>query len=276
MDLSFLKNLFGKKPLTEEEVISDAISNEETIPEENNVPVVEVEPDDEPIIVNVDEPIGSSNTTYDDVNFAVLLDNGHAKSTAGKRSPKMDDGRIFYEWEFNRDVVARIAKGLDKLGIKYHILVPEVEKDVALTERANRANAYCKKYGTKNCLFVSVHANAFGDGKKWEDPGKWSVWTTVGVTQSDAYGEVFYDVADEMLKPYGFGCRNGKVQGNGNDGPDYESNFTVLYKTWCPAVLTENMFYTNKRECEWLMTDEGRQVIANIHIEAIRRIVDSL
>ena len=276
MDLSFLKNLFGKKQITEEEVISDAISNEETIPEENNVPVTEVEPDDEPIIVNVDEPIGSSNTAYDDVNFAVLLDNGHAKSTAGKRSPKMDDGRIFYEWEFNRDVVARIAKGLDKLGIKYHILVPEVEKDVTLTERANRANKLCKAYGTKNCLFISVHSNAFGDGKKWEDPGRWSVWTTVGVTKSDEISKVFYNVAEEYLEPYGFSCRNGKVQGNGNIGPDYESNFTVLYKTWCPAILTENLFYTNKKECEWLMTDEGRQVIADIHVEAIRRIVDSL
>lgn len=266
MSFNFLKDLFNKKQVTEKEVTSESISNEEIIPEENNV-AVNVSP--------ADEPIGSSNTPYNNVSFVILLDNGHAKSTPGKKSPKLDDGRIFYEYEFNRDVVARIAKGLDSLGIKYHVLVPEVEKDIALTTRANRANEYCKKYGTKNCLFISVHSNAFGDGTKWETPGKWSVWTTVGVTQSDAYGEVFYDVADEMLKPYGFGCRNGKVQGNGNDGPDYESNFTVLYKTWCPAVLTENLFFTNKKECEWLMTNKGRQVIADIHIEAIKQIIES-
>ena len=276
MNLEFLKNIFGKKEdkPTEQEVISDVIANEEVIPEENNIP--EVEEDDEPIVVEINEPIASSSVSYDGVNFVILLDNGHAKSTAGKRSPKLDDGRIFYEWEFNRDVVARIAKGLDKYGIKYHVLVPEDEKDVALSERANRANKYCKLYGTKNCLFISVHSNAFGDGKKWEDPGKWSVWTTVGVTQSDEYAKVFYQVAEEMLKPYGFACRDGKVQGKGNVGPDYEENFTVIYKTWCPAILTENMFYTNKRECEWLMTDEGRQVIAEIHIEGIRRIIESL
>ena len=113
-------------------------------------------------------------------------------------------------------------------------------------------------------------------GDKWETPGKWSVWTTVGVTKSDEYGKVMYDVAEEMLKPYGFGCRDGVVQGNGNAGPDYEENFTVIYKTWCPAILTENLFFTNKKECEWLMTDEGRQVIADIHVEGIRRIVESL
>lgn len=273
MNFNFLKKLFGKKQITEEDVIADSISNEEAIPEENYIPVVET--DSDYVLTIDDEPIGTSSTSYDDVNYHILLDNGHAKSTAGKRSPKLDDGRIFYEWEFNRDVVARIAKGLDGLKIKYHILVPETEEDISLTERANRANQLCKTYGTKNCLFISVHSNAFGYGKKWEDPGRWSVWTTVGVTKSDEISKVFYDVAEERLEPYGFSCRDGKVQGNGNAGPDYESNFTVLYKTWCPAILTENLFYTNKKECEWLMTDEGRQVIADIHIEAIRRIVES-
>lgn len=271
MDFKFLRNLFGKKeetPMNEAEVIEDMVSNEETATEENNEPVEED--------VEVEEPISAPQPPYTGTKFYVLLDNGHAKSTAGKRSPLLDNGKQFFEWEFNRDVVARIAKGLDELGVKYHTLVPESDKDIALTERANRANAYCKKYGTKNCFFISVHSNAYGDGKSWTDPGRWSVWTTVGVTKSDEYGKILYDVAEEMLKPYGFSCRDGKVQGNGNTGPDYEENFTVLYKTWCPAILTENLFYTNKKECEWLMTDEGRQVIADIHVEGIRRIIESL
>lgn len=230
----------------------------------------------EPVEEVVPEPVQPPKKKYEGVNFYVLLDNGHARSTAGKRSPKLDDGRIFYEWEFNRDVVRRIASGLDSLGIKYHILVPETDKDIALSERANRANNYCKQYGTKNCMMISVHSNAYGNGNTWESPGKWSVWTTIGVTKSDDYGKVLYNVAMEYLKPYGFTCRDGKVQGNGNAGPDYEENFTVIYKTWCPAVLTENLFYTNKQECKWLMSDTGRQVIADIHVEGIRRIIDSL
>lgn len=267
MDFKFLKKMFGKKDdvcIISEHEVTTQMENNETDPKE-------------PVVVNEPEVIvGSSQTTYSNSDFVVLLDNGHAKSTAGKCSPLLDNGSRFYEWEFNRDVVKRIAAGLDKLGIKYHILVPENDKDISLTERANRANKYCKEYGTKNCFFISVHSNAFGDGKKWEDPGRWSVWTTVGVTKSDEYGKVLYEVAEEKLKAYGFSCRDGKVQGNGNAGPDYESNFTVIYKTWCPAVLTENLFYTNKKECEWLMTNQGRQVIADIHVEGIRRIVDNL
>jgi len=242
-----------------------------------------------PTVIESDEPLGPpkpenlitgtpENTTemktYENSKLVVLLDNGHAKSTPGKRSPVLPNGERFYEYEFNRDVVQRIARGLDKLHIKYHILVPELEKDISLTERANRTNAYCEKYGTKNCFFISVHSNALGDGATWKDAGKWSVWTTVGVTKSDEYAKIFYNVAEEYLKPYGFGCRDGLVQGNGNSGPDYESNFTVIYKARCPAILTENLFYTNKRECEFLMSDIGRQVIADIHIEAIRRIIE--
>ena len=274
--LEFFNKLFYKEevPQMEEEVITEEmVTNEEAVPAENNE--MKPETSEEPAVGTSEKP-ENPGVSYENVDFYVLLDNGHAKSTAGKRSPLLDDGSRFYEWEFNRDVVKRIAKQLDKLKIKYHILVPEDDKDIALTTRANRANEYCKKYGKNKCLFISVHSNAYGKGDKWEDPGRWSVWTTVGVTKSDEYGKIFYKVAEEMLAPYGFGCRDGKVQGNGNAGPDYESNFTVIYKTMCPAILTENLFYTNKKECEWLMTDTGRQVIADIHVEGIKRVIDSL
>ncbi len=265
--MNFFKKLFCKKETVKSEPVVKPAEPEKKPYVAPEVTVVEPEPVKE-------EPKFSTKKPYEDKNFYVLLDNGHAKSTPGKCSPKLPNGQVFYEWEFNRDVVKRIAAGLEKLGIKYHILVPENDKDISLTTRANRANEYCKKYGTKNCFFISVHSNAFGDGKTWTDPGRWSVWTTVGVTKSDEYGKVLYDVAMDYLEPYGFTCRDGKVQGKGNAGPDYEENFTVIYKTWCPAVLTENLFYTNKKECEWLMTDTGRQVIADIHIEGIRQIAD--
>lgn len=268
---NFFLKLFGNKPEPEEEQVTEnMVDNEEPVQEGVNESENDNLAQTNPVVI---EPAPVADGVVD---FVVLLDNGHAKSTPGKRSPKFDDGRQFFEWEFNRDVVKRIAKSLDELGIKNHILVPEVDKDIALSERARRANEYCKQYGKDKCFFISVHSNAYGMGETWEAPGKWSVWTTVGVTKSDEYGKILYEVAEEMLAPYGFGCRDGKVQGNGNAGPDYEENFTVIYKAWCPAVLTENLFYTNRKECEWLMTDTGRQVIANIHVEGIKRIIESL
>lgn len=196
-----------------------------------------------------------------------LLDNGHAKSTPGKRSPKFEDGSQFFEYEFNRDIVKRIAKKLDVLGIKYHILVPEVETDVALSVRANRANEYVKKYGKDNCLFISVHANAAGRGD-WMNARGWAVYTTRGKTKSDDYATIFFEEAQKLLPKYHMTLRKDMSDGD----PDYEENFTVIYKTVCPAILTENLFQDNKVDVAFLRSEEGRNVIADIHVNAIKRI----
>ena len=109
----FFSKLFRKQePVTEQTVTEGMVTNEEIIPADTvNVVVNEnVITGDKPIVVTPDEPIGGGKP-YENVNFHVLLDNGHAKSTAGKCSPVFPDGSRFYEWEFNRDVVKRIAKG---------------------------------------------------------------------------------------------------------------------------------------------------------------------
>lgn len=208
-----------------------------------------------PIITNVEK------------DMVILLDNGHAKSTPGKRSPKFEDGYQFFEYEFNRDIVKRIAKKLDILGIKYHILVPEIDRDIALSTRAARANQYCDRYGKENCLFISVHANAAGNGS-WMNGRGWSIYTTKGKTKSDEYATIFFEEASKLLPLYGMTLRKDMSDGD----PDYEENFTVIYKTKCPAVLTENLFQDNKTDVEFLRSDKGRDVIADIHVNAIKRI----
>lgn len=78
----------------------------------------------------------------------VILDNGHGKETAGKRSPVWGDGSQLFEWEFNRDIVRRIAAKLDDLAIGYEILTPETN-DVSLAERCRRANEIYRNYNEK-------------------------------------------------------------------------------------------------------------------------------
>ena len=39
----------------------------------------------------------------------IILENGHGSQTPGKRSPIWGDGSQLLEWEFNRDIVRRIA-----------------------------------------------------------------------------------------------------------------------------------------------------------------------
>ena len=201
--------------------------------------------------------------------FWILLDNGHAKSTPGKKSPKFSNGKQFFEYEFSRDIVKRISEELKKLNINYKIVTPEVDEDIPLTTRANRVNRYCSKFGKNNCLLISIHANAAGKGKDWMNARGWSVWTTKGKTKSDEYADVFYKEAEKLLPLNGMTLRKDMSDGD----YDYEENFTILQKSWCPAILTENLFQDNKLDCEFLMSDKGRDIITQIHVNAIKKIV---
>ena len=250
----FLKQLFGKKE--EPQIISETEEPtvDETIETENN----EIEKSSSTETI-------TAQTIYK--KMIILLDNGHAKSTPGKRSPKMEDGTQFFEYEFNRDIVRRICDGLNLERIEYRVLVPEIEDDIKLSVRAARANNYCNEFGAENCLLISVHANAGSNGE-WQSGRGWSVYTTKGNTKSDEYATIFYDEAEKILPQYNMTLRNDMQDGD----PDYEENFTIIYLPKCPALLTENLFMDNKTDVKFLMSEEGREAIAQIHINAIKRI----
>lgn len=190
----------------------------------------------------------------------VLLDNGHGKETAGKRSPVWSDGSQLFEWEFNRDIVRRIVEKLQADGIPYRVLVPE-ENDVSLTERAKRANEYAKEFNGK-AYVLSIHANA-GGGTGWE------VYTSPGQTPSDAIATVFFEEAGREFVPDGWRMRSDYSDGD----PDKEAQFYILTKTTCPAVLTENFFMDTEKDCRFIMSEDGRERIANMHVAAIKRVL---
>ena len=94
-------------------------------------PVVE----DPPVVA--DPPVVTDPPTASHKQkFLWCLDNGHGKLTAGKRSPIFDDGETqFFEYEFNRDIVARIIKQLEEKGVAFFNVVPEVKVGNILEER---------------------------------------------------------------------------------------------------------------------------------------------
>lgn len=183
----------------------------------------------------------------------VILDAGHGQETDGKRSPIWEDGKQLLEWEFNRDIVKRIAKKLDKLRIPYHILTPE-DRDISLGERVRRANAIYAE--DKSAYLISVHANA-GGGTGWE------AFTDDKIDLSDDYCDVLYRQAEDYLE----GWRIRTCKANGRKGK--EEQFFILKNTKCPAVLTENLFMDNEKDCRFIMSDEGRDTIAQLHVDAI-------
>lgn len=191
--------------------------------------------------------------------MTVILDNGHGEGTPGKRSPKWKDGSQLFEWEFNRDIVSRICDILDDENIRYERLVPE-KIDISLKERCRRANViYDRTRG--DCFLISVHGNA-GGGTGWE------CYTSPGRTGAD-------DIATALCKmferEFGGQC---KMRFDNSDGdPDKEQDFYILRNTKCPAVLTENFFMDNPADCKLMLSDDGRQRIAEAHYWAIRQVL---
>lgn len=185
----------------------------------------------------------------------VILDNGHGKDTKGKNSPIWSDGSQLFEWEFNRDIVWRISTQLEKLNIPYHFLVSE-DIDISLPERCKRANLiYNQKH--KQAFLLSIHANA-GNGTGWE------CWTSVGQTESDNIATIF-------CKQFEKDFPDRKLRFDSSDkGPGKEENFHILKNTLCPAVLTENFFMDTETDCKFIISDEGRQRIADFHVKAIK------
>lgn len=189
----------------------------------------------------------------------VLLSPGHFRSVKGKCSPD----RSFYEWMFNRMLVKRIAEKLEEEGIDYILLDMQDDSVESLTRRAAEANAF-----GKNCLYVSIHSNAAGDGSKWMNARGWCCYTSPGQTKADPIAEIFMEEAGKILPQ--LGC---KVRKYSEKKYSWEDNFTVLTRTVMPAVLTENLFYDNKADLEVLKSEKGVEALATIHLNAIKRVI---
>lgn len=186
----------------------------------------------------------------------VIIDNGHGVDTKGKCSPVWGDGSKLWEYEFNRDVAARIAYKCKCADIPFKMLVTEMH-DISLAERVRRANAIYES--DKDAFLVSVHANA-GGGTGWE------VWTSVGYTKSDVYATIFFEEAMKAFPEW-------KMRRDMTDGDaDKETQFYILKNTKCPAVLTENFFMDTERDCRFILSEVGRESIATMHFKAIKRI----
>ena len=72
-------------------------------------------------------------------NVTIILDAGHGKLTPGKRSPKLEDGSQFFEWEFTRKLSNAIKKALDALDIRC-VQSNIDESDLGLSARATHIN----------------------------------------------------------------------------------------------------------------------------------------
>ena len=51
----------------------------------------------------------------------------------------------------------------------------------------------------------------------------------------------------------------------------WQANYKILHDSNCPSVLTENMFQDNKEDVKFLLSNEGKEKIVKVHVEAIKK-----
>lgn len=189
----------------------------------------------------------------------VILDAGHGINTPGKRSPKWKDGTQLFEWEFNRTIVDKLFGYLRAANISCIKLVTE-DIDISLENRRLRINSLFKKYKKDYYIYVvSVHGNAAENS----NANGIEVFTCKKQDDSDLIAELFLKELKEL---------NWKMRYDVSDGDlDKEGNFGIL-KVECPAILTENGFYTNEEECKKMLDFYWQNQIVLAHMRAIIKI----
>jgi len=207
----------------------------------------------------------------------VILGTAHRLRESGKQSP---DG-LLRECVYSREIISELKPKLESYGLEVLIDLEDLdlpksmqtpsaklERQRELGLRVNVVNSLCKDYGKDNCLYVSIHCNASSGDGNWHNPHGWGVYVS---PQAGRKSRILANcLAEEAYK------HNLYVRQPLREQLYWEQSIYVLNRTYCPAVLTENLFQDNKKDVEYLLSDEGRHNITRLHVEGILRYVEGL
>lgn len=207
----------------------------------------------------------------------VVLGTPHRLRELGKQSP---DGRL-RECVYGREVAAGVAAKLQGMG--YRVMTDyepmdlpremqtpnaRLERQRELALRVNYVNELCRRHGSQNVIYVSIHVNAAGSDGQWHQAGGWSVYVSDKASvRSKLLASHLFDAAES----HGLQMRRPMATQK-----FWEQSLYVLNRTECPAVLTENLFQDNRADVDFLLSDEGRHAIERLHVEGIIKYIESL
>lgn len=163
----------------------------------------------------------------------IMIDAGHGPDTPGKRSP---DGRL-REFHFNSAVAEEVKKRLVLDGHSV-FFSHQSDVDVPLHERTSLANRL------KVDLFVSIHANAFGQ-----------TFNTANGLETFIYSRPQAETKELAAAVQ----RSLVLVTSRKDRGVKQGDFAVLRDTHMPAILVECGFMTHKQEVELLKSTAYRK-----------------
>lgn len=208
------------------------------------------------------------------------VENGVYK-TAGKRA-YFKDGKLmndkelgveycekhcdfkYYEGEGNRAIGAKLDKELKSNRIRFEFTVdPDDPDDIPLPLRSKFINDIDLPNSEKKV--VSIHSNGYG---KDSSAHGWQVhvYKNPNTGNSSSGSLKLAEIAIEELEKV---FPNAKLRA---DEGMKRNNLHMTREPECNAILLENFFYTNHKECtEILMTEEGQNKIVSYIVNTILR-----
>ncbi|WP_019243018.1 MULTISPECIES: N-acetylmuramoyl-L-alanine amidase [Bacillus] len=175
----------------------------------------------------------------------VVLDAGHGYHTPGKRSP---DG--LKEYEINRAIAAYTKAAILTYQNVNVIYTHNDKHDVPLKTRTDQANLI------QATCFISIHANASGDGNTWNDAN--GIETFIHNHASKRSLSLAEKIQTNLIIATGLKDRGVRT-----------SNFHVLRETKMAAVLIECGFMTNSDEIKLLRSETYRKACGEAIAKAI-------
>jgi len=183
---------------------------------------------------------------YDDFNYerryemVLAIDDGHGMQTAGKRTPKFEDGSFIHENEFNRACAEFLRQAAIRCGITPVMCAPG-DADHSLANRVAVAN------NAKADVFVSIHYNAYN-----------SVWNSTkgGV-------ETWYYKTSKTGPRLAALVQKELVKGTKQENRGIKAgDFYVTRKTSMPAILVECGFMDYRPEADLMLKESFQKETA--------------
>lgn len=177
----------------------------------------------------------------------IIIDCGHGGvnrqgvyTTSPNKMHTFPNGEIAYEGKLNREIGKRVGDYLTELCYDMEYTVqPRGTRDISLSSRVKFANSF-----GADTIFISFHSNASPS----HNARGFEIFTSVGETRSDILATYIGEEIKDEFKDLRF-------RTDYSDGDlDKESQFYVLRKTKCPAVLIENLFFDNEHDFKLLQS----------------------
>lgn len=190
----------------------------------------------------------------------VAIDAGHGWTTPGKRTPKFTDGSFMQEFAFNAVVADKLKYLLNNSEIETYLTYdPSGEKDYKYNNRVGMANSWGAD------LYVSIHANAIGNGVDFNNSHGILFLANEKDTRHIQLGQT---IIDELEKIYPYNRTLYWI-------PGYFGQSLCKYSKM-PTAIIECGFMTNIRDAELLANNNYRTDCANaIYSGLIKYAIDN-